>query len=143
MLAVRSVPRASQTSWRCPIFLLVRGRHQRRERVFFRQEDSPCQVAEQVRASRPIHDGFFIPKAPSSPPWPARLLRLPEVIAHVGLKRSAIYQCMSEGKFPGSRSFGPKCAVAVEAEIDDWIHGIALQWALTELTHAGSPLPAK
>lgn len=59
-----------------------------------------------------------------SPPPPARLLRLPEVIARVGLKRSAIYQRMSEGRFPKSRSLGPKCAVWVEAEIDDWIRGV-------------------
>jgi prophage regulatory protein len=61
----------------------------------------------------------------SSPPSPARLLRLPEVIARVGLKRSAIYQRMSEGRFPRSRSLGPKCAVWVESEIDDWINGVA------------------
>ncbi|MDE8654498.1 AlpA family transcriptional regulator [Novosphingobium album (ex Liu et al. 2023)] len=52
---------------------------------------------------------------------PARLLRLPEVMARVGLKRSAIYQRMSDGTFPRSRSLGPKCAVWVEAEIDAWI----------------------
>jgi prophage regulatory protein len=61
----------------------------------------------------------------SSPPPSARLLRLPEVIARVGLKRSAIYQRMSEGRFPKSRSLGPKCAVWVEAEIDAWIQSIA------------------
>ncbi len=60
--------------------------------------------------------------APSSP---ARLLRLPEVITRVGLKRSAIYQRMSEGRFPKSRSLGPKCAVWVESEIDDWIRCVA------------------
>lgn len=63
--------------------------------------------------------------AASSPSAPARLLRLPEVIARVGLKRSAIYQRMSEGRFPKSRSLGPKCAVWVESEIDDWIDAIA------------------
>lgn len=61
----------------------------------------------------------------SSAASPQRLLRLPEVIARVGLKRSAIYQRMSEGRFPKSRSLGPKCAVWVESEIADWIHGIA------------------
>lgn len=60
-----------------------------------------------------------------SVPSPARLLRLPEVMARVGLKRSAIYQRMSEGRFPRSRSLGPKCAVWVEAEIDEWIRRIA------------------
>lgn len=56
---------------------------------------------------------------------PARLLRLPEVIARVGLRRSAIYQRMSEGRFPRSRSLGPKCAVWVEAEIDEWIRAVS------------------
>jgi prophage regulatory protein len=55
----------------------------------------------------------------------ARLLRLPEVMARVGLRRSAIYQRMSEGRFPRSRSLGPKCAVWVEAEIDEWIRDVA------------------
>ncbi|MXO76147.1 AlpA family phage regulatory protein [Altererythrobacter aerius] len=59
------------------------------------------------------------------PPPPARLLRLPEVIARVGLKRSAIYQRMSEGRFPKSRSLGPKCAVWIEAEIDAWVQSVA------------------
>lgn len=56
---------------------------------------------------------------------PARLLRLPEVIDRVGLRRSAIYERMSEGRFPKSRSLGPKCAVWVEAEIEEWIRTIA------------------
>ena len=57
---------------------------------------------------------------------PARLLRLPEVIARVGLKRSTIYQRMSEGRFPKSRCLGQKCAVWVEAEIDAWIREIVV-----------------
>ncbi|MBK6297613.1 MAG: AlpA family transcriptional regulator [Sphingomonadales bacterium] len=56
----------------------------------------------------------------------SRVLRLPEVMDRVGLRRSAIYQRMSEGRFPKSRSLGPKCAVWVEAEINDWIQSIAL-----------------
>jgi prophage regulatory protein len=59
-----------------------------------------------------------------APPAP-RLIRLPEVMARVGLKRSAIYQRMSEGRFPKSRSLGGKCTVWVEAEIDAWINSIA------------------
>lgn len=56
---------------------------------------------------------------------PTRLLRLPEVMARVGLKRSAIYQRMSDGRFPKSRSIGPKCAVWVETEIEEWARGVA------------------
>lgn len=59
---------------------------------------------------------------PSTPP---RLLRLPEVISRVGLRRSAIYQRMSEGRFPKCRSLGPKCSVWVEAEINAWIDSVS------------------
>ena len=58
-------------------------------------------------------------------PRPTRLLRLPEVMARVGLKRSAIYQRMAEGRFPKSRSLGPKCAVWVEAEVETWVCTVA------------------
>lgn len=68
---------------------------------------------------------LFVECVSAAPSSPARLLRLPEVIARVGLKRSAIYQRMSEGRFPKSRSLGPKCAVWVESEIDDWIRCVA------------------
>lgn len=61
---------------------------------------------------------------PGSAP-PPRLLRLPEVIARVGLRRSAIYQRMSEGRFPKCRSLGPKCSVWVETEVNAWIDGVA------------------
>ena len=53
-----------------------------------------------------------------------RLIRLPEVMERVGLKRSAIYRRMKDGNFPRSRSIGPKCTVWVEAEIEDWIREI-------------------
>lgn len=58
---------------------------------------------------------------------PPRLLRLPEVINRVGLRRSAIYQRMSEGRFPKCRSLGPKCSVWVEAEINNWIKSVSKQ----------------
>lgn len=61
---------------------------------------------------------------PASAP-PPRLLRLPEVMDRVGLRRSAIYQRMSEGRFPKCRSLGPKCSVWVEAEISAWINSIS------------------
>lgn len=47
-----------------------------------------------------------------------------EVMARAGMKRSAIYQRMNEGRFPKSQSLDPKCAVWVDAEIDDWIREI-------------------
>lgn len=64
--------------------------------------------------------------APSenAPPSFGRLIRLPEVMDRVGMKRSAIYQRMREGSFPRSRSLGSRCAVWVEAEIEEWVHGV-------------------
>lgn len=46
------------------------------------------------------------------------------LIDRVGLRRSAIYQRMSEGRFPKCRSLGPKCSVWVEAEINAWIQSV-------------------
>lgn len=60
-----------------------------------------------------------------APITPARLIRLPAVIARVGIKRSMIYRLMGEGRFPKSRSLGPKCAVWVEAEINQWIEELS------------------
>lgn len=54
-----------------------------------------------------------------------RLIRLSEVMARVGLKRSSIYQRMAEGRFPRSRSQGSRCTVWVESEIAEYIAGIA------------------
>ena len=53
-----------------------------------------------------------------------RLLRLPEVMERVGLKRTAIYQRMREGRFPKSRSLGARCTIWLESEIDEWIRAI-------------------
>jgi len=36
-------------------------------------------------------------------------------------KRSAIYQRMSEGRFPKARSLGVRCTVWIESEIDNWM----------------------
>jgi prophage regulatory protein len=47
----------------------------------------------------------YLPPAETVPP--ARLLRLPEVMARVGLRRSAIYQRMSEGRFQGHDHSAP------------------------------------
>lgn len=73
---------------------------------------------------QPTEDGANAEHATPSGPPPARLLRLPEVIDRVGLRRSAIYQRMSEGRFPKSRSLGPKCTVWVEAEVEEWIRSV-------------------
>ncbi|MGV2495959.1 helix-turn-helix transcriptional regulator [Pelagerythrobacter aerophilus] len=67
-----------------------------------------------------------LPESPSggSSEPPQRLLRLPEVMERVGLRRTAIYQRMREGRFPASRSLGPRCTVWVESEIDNWVQSV-------------------
>lgn len=79
---------------------------------------SPQHVAE------PVFEGAVTAQLPTAP---MRLIRLPEVMARVGLRRSSIYHRMSDGRFPKGRSLGPRCVVWVEAEIDAWIAGVAMQ----------------
>ena len=52
---------------------------------------------------------------------PTRILRLPEVINRVGLKRASIYQYISIGAFPRSVSLGPRAVGWIEREIDVWL----------------------
>lgn len=59
------------------------------------------------------------------PQAPPRLIRLKEVQHRVGLGRSTIYKRMSDGRFPKSRSLGPKCVVWVEAEIVEWVKSVS------------------
>lgn len=75
----------------------------------------------------PIVDVKF-EKGASNHVRPERLIRLPDVIARVGIKRSMIYRLMGDGRFPRSRSLGPKCAVWVESEIDEWVKAVAAEF---------------
>jgi prophage regulatory protein len=70
-------------------------------------------------------DNLSVKPAIEPLPKPQRLIRLAEVKQRVGLSRASIYKRMSEGRFPKSRSLGSRCAVWIEAEIDDWISYVA------------------
>ena len=50
-----------------------------------------------------------------------RLLRLPEVEALVGLKKSAIYARQKTGEFPPCVKLGPRAAAWPESEVRNWI----------------------
>ncbi|TAN67861.1 MAG: AlpA family phage regulatory protein [Magnetospirillum sp.] len=50
-----------------------------------------------------------------------RLLRMPEVQRRVGLKKTAIYARIRDGKFPAPRKLGTNYAVWLESAIDAWI----------------------
>lgn len=52
------------------------------------------------------------------------LLRMPEVVAKVGLSKSTIRRAVARGEFPLPRKFGA-ASLWVEAEIDAWIATLA------------------
>jgi prophage regulatory protein len=49
-----------------------------------------------------------------------KLLRLPDVLDRVGLKKTAVYKLIGDGKFPSPVKIGSSSAW-VEQEITDWI----------------------
>lgn len=66
-------------------------------------------------------------KANPSPyltPYPTaggRVLRLPAVIARVGMSRSWIYDNVSKANFPAPIQLGAKAIAWLEDEIDEWL----------------------
>ena len=50
-----------------------------------------------------------------------RLLRLPDVEARTGLKKSAIYAGMKRGTFPTCVKLGPRAAAWPLSRIESWI----------------------
>ena len=61
------------------------------------------------------------PPAPCEPRQPVRILRLPEVISRVGLKRAAIYLYVERGLFPKQINLGPRAVGWIEHEVDAWV----------------------
>ena len=51
----------------------------------------------------------------------ANILRLPEVMQRVGLKRASIYLHMAQGKFPKQIHLGDRAVGWLEPEIDAWL----------------------
>jgi prophage regulatory protein len=50
-----------------------------------------------------------------------RILRLPEVIERVGLRRASIYAHMDQGRFPKQVSLGSRAVGWLEHEIEAWL----------------------
>lgn len=50
-----------------------------------------------------------------------RLLRIEEVMARIGLRRTKIYAMISEGTFPKPYKLSRKASRWSEREVDDWI----------------------
>lgn len=52
----------------------------------------------------------------------SKIIRLPEVMEMVGLKRSSIYSYMNDGQFPKSIPLGGRSVGWLESEIEQWLH---------------------
>jgi prophage regulatory protein len=50
-----------------------------------------------------------------------RILRLPDVMSRVGLRRASIYLHMTKGSFPKPISLGARAVGWLESDIDGWI----------------------
>ena len=50
-----------------------------------------------------------------------KLIRLPEVLALVGLCRSTIYRLEAAGLFPQRRKLGPRAVAWLKREVLEWI----------------------
>lgn len=50
-----------------------------------------------------------------------KLLRLPQVIETVGLRKTEIYARIKQGTFPRQRRQSHKVAVWLQSEIDAWV----------------------
>lgn len=51
----------------------------------------------------------------------ARIIRLPDVISMVGLKRTAIYDKIKEGEFPKPVKLGSRASGWVAGEVQEWV----------------------
>ncbi len=56
-----------------------------------------------------------------------KLLRLPQVEAICGIKKSAIYAKMKDGAFPISYSLGPRCVAWRSDAIEKWINELPVR----------------
>ncbi|MGB9151857.1 MAG: AlpA family transcriptional regulator [Alphaproteobacteria bacterium] len=77
-----------------------------------------------VIITRPVRQSKKLSEIVSPPDPPGellRILRLPEVINRVGLKRAAIYHHMARGKFPRQIALSDRAVGWVEQEIEAWL----------------------
>jgi prophage regulatory protein len=55
----------------------------------------------------------------------AALLRLPQVLARVGLKSTRVYQLVGDGDFPQPIRLGERSVAWLESEVEAWIQARA------------------
>lgn len=51
-----------------------------------------------------------------------RILRLPEVLDRIGMKRSSLYKRVNDGEFPRQISLGGRAVGWYESEVEAWIN---------------------
>jgi len=73
------------------------------------------------RSAAPCGSGQFATVAAVITTPQTRILRLPEVMARVGLKRASIYQHIAAGTFPKQISLGVRAVGWLESEIEQWL----------------------
>lgn len=56
-----------------------------------------------------------------SPTRPLRMIRLPEVAARTGMRKSTIYLRVAEGSFPRPVKLGPNVSAWVEEEVERFL----------------------
>ena len=78
----------------------------------------PQAAGQEVDSARPM---VVAPPASCQHNQPINILRLPDVIKRVGLKRAAIYLRLSQGNFPKQISLGARAVGWLESEIDAWL----------------------
>lgn len=50
-----------------------------------------------------------------------KIIRLPEVLTRVGIKRATLYDWIAEGKFPKQIKLGPRSVGWEEQTVEDWL----------------------
>ncbi len=51
-----------------------------------------------------------------------KVLRLPQVLEQVGLKKTALYKMIQDGEFPKQIKLGKHASGWKESEVQNWIH---------------------
>ncbi|UCV28105.1 AlpA family phage regulatory protein [Ferribacterium limneticum] len=50
-----------------------------------------------------------------------KIIRMPEVMAKVGLRKSAVYNMIKRGEFPAQIRLGENSVGWIEADVDEWV----------------------
>lgn len=82
------------------------------------QPENPITTTQDAGCARLV---AVAPLASCEPKQPVRILRLPEVMNRVGLKRAAIYLYVKQGQFPKQVNLGIRAVGWLEHEVDAWV----------------------